>query len=415
MTIRKITTIKLMTFCLIAGLYSCEKQGISDMAPSPHPTVDSTTDIKAALSKSSFILFRRAASRCGLDSLLVPQEYFTIFAPTDAAMQAAGFTQSYIDGLQMDSLKKMVLYHVVHGVYSNSALSSTLVSIQTNTLRQDIFPGRNGSGNLVYQQLLFLKKQGGLFINGEPAGGSGDTALSSSNGCIWPVNRVLQAPGQSLWEVIRSRPELSLYLAALRINDSIYASKGYLGDNVPDYMKACGDSIQFSRLNFANLSTPKLNVNPGALLTMMAPTNAAFQAAGFNTPDDIRAYAGRTAPSIGFGSVFLSMDSVLKLHLLCTGSNTFSNLGLYCDMLQNPYFNNGIFNAWSPAAFANLSYGVIQQPFLLQLGQSGANVQIRWSVDPAMPQVILPADGSRHIMAQNGVLYEIDRLFYPHN
>jgi uncharacterized surface protein with fasciclin (FAS1) repeats len=274
-----------------------------------------------------------------------------------------------------------------------------------------------------YEYSLFIKKQQHIYINGEIAGTGNDTALAAANGYLWPINKVLLAPDRSLWEIIASRPELSMYFRALQINDSIYDA--VINDPLGFYRGynpgVCFDKDQLSRLNFANNnSSASPGLNKRALLTVLAPTNEAFKAAGFYTEEDILAYASRSVPDLqccGWASL-LAMDSVLKLHLLCPGRSSENNLQLYSDMRQVSNFNNGSFNGWYPVGEENNFYngnGAWKRimPFFLQFKPAGDAVSITWSPDAA--SIILPPESNRHIMARNGVLYESDQLFFPHN
>jgi uncharacterized surface protein with fasciclin (FAS1) repeats len=392
------------------GLYgvSCQKTGISDTVKLSPPSPDTTKDVKSILAKSNFTLFKMAAQRVGLDSLLPGGSFFTVFAPVDTAMSSAGLDAARISGMSIDTLRQMVLYHVVQGAYNGVSLTAALNSIQANTLRQDVSYNLQQTNTYVYQQMLYIKKTGALYINGEAVNDATDTALAASNGYIWPVHSVLQAPQQTIWELLESRPELSLYLSGLRIIDSIYRSVGWL--QYP-YPKAPSDSVVFTAMSYANQQRSTFPSLP----TVFAPTNSAFAAAGFYSTADLLSYASRTMAGYvtidQFGTqaqVFSPLDSVLKQHFIVNNTYVFSNLSLYNDLLFNPDINNGGFNANNNAPGSNAHLNT-----LLQFKNAGNAVNIQWS--PPAPAAILPADKSVHFMTTNGVVYEINQLFYPHN
>src|ERR1700759_4615808 len=98
-------------------------------------TPDTTTNIQAVLAASPFHLFNQAYNRLALDSSF---SYYTIFAPTDAVMQAAGLTASVIDTLSRDSLYKIIAYHVAQGSFSDSLLASLPTALRVPTMRKDV-------------------------------------------------------------------------------------------------------------------------------------------------------------------------------------------------------------------------------------------------------------------------------------
>jgi uncharacterized surface protein with fasciclin (FAS1) repeats len=394
-------------------LASCEKKGISGFGHIPYPVPDSSNDLRKVLAGSPYTLFRQAAIRAGLDSLLPTGNYFTILAPVDSAMQSAGLTASVIGSMALDSLQRIVLYHVAQGTFSPASLTAAVSNIQATALLQDISYNNQTANVYIYLQQLFLKITGSLYVNGEQVNNPGDTALTASNGYIYPIRTVLRAPEKSLWGVLEGRPELSMYLAALRIDDSIYYENGLFAGNSP----ILGDSVLFNTILYSNQYEGVSGIsNYNTLTTVFAPTNAAFAAAGFHTPADLLAYAANYSTlgvsyTNGYQVYYLPLDSVLKQHLVGNINYTFTNLNLYNDLLFNPDINNGGFNAFHPGQPGT----VYSSAFLLQFFNKNNTANIQWSNSGNTPQALLPADRSRHFMAQNGVVYEIDQLFYPHN
>lgn len=394
-------------------LLSCEKTGVRDFAKTPHPSPDSTADIKTVLAASPFTLFRQAAKRIGLDSLLPTGSFFTIFAPVDSVLQAAGLNAAAIGSLSPDSLRKIVLYHVVTGAYSPGALTAAVSSVQANSLRQDYI--LQNSNTLTYGQLLYLKITGSLYINGEAINGPSDTAFKASNGYIYPIRSLLQAPVKTVWSFLKDRPELSMYLAGLRIDDSIYRAHR-MGSG---YYSSIPDSNIFGRLVYTNQRNPGDGgyQNPYALPTVFAPTNAAFAAAGFNSPADLVRYAASVRPRFdwdvtgNFEILFATpLDSILKRHLVVNANYTYSNLSLYNDLLFNPDINNGGTNGVYPMKVFGSGFALVQP--LVRIMNKNNVVNIKWSDSSAITPVLLPADKNRHFMTMNGVVYETDQLFY---
>lgn len=403
-------------------MFSCQKNGMNDFMKATHPTADSTSDIRVVLKSSPVSLFLQAAQKIGLDSLLRPDQYFTVFAPVDNAMIAAGLDKGHIESLPADSLKKIVLFHIAQGAYSQAALTTALYSVEMKSLRKDLSIDRSSASSILYQQNLYGKISDVLYLNGEPVGKAGDTAWTASNGYIWPIQTVLQAPMQSIWQIAQSRPELSMYLAAMRINDSIYKSIGWLfRPGWGNSKTVAGDSVSYGWVVYDNLTNTQYYGLARA--TVFAPTNAAFEAAGFHTYKDLvnydttmkPGYAGYQ-PGVGWLYNYLPLDSILKTHVIINAGNYTAvkipyHLSLYNDLMYNPDINNGGFNT---VDFMNIYNGhAAPMPHqLLQFSGSNGAVKINWS--PNAAPVGLPSDKSRHIMALNGAVYEIDQLFTPY-
>lgn len=408
---------------LLFAMSSCSKKGENDYAPMSHPIADTAGDIRNVLAKSPFTLFKQAYAKASIDSFLPAINYFTIFAPTDSAMKAAGLDAGTINSLSKDSLRKIILYHIVNGSLNDGALSSAICSIEANSLRQDITYDPIGANAFVYQQNLYIKKSGMLYINGEPMTNPQDTAYSASNGFVWPIKSVLVAPTQTLWKIINSRPELNMYLMALHINDSLYKKKYGFGINGSSFNSVAGDSFSFSRMVYEN--QPQSFFYGRVKPTVFAPTNKAFNDAGFYTYSDLLKFALQSEPGVTFDDNwnmirhFPNLDSLLKLHLIINKDNKYTNMSLYNDFLFNPDMSNGSFNNcifWQgqDRSYSGGGYvAVSPQPvYPLQFSNTNGTANLKWN--PNVASAVLPPQKDRHLMALNGVLYEIDKLFLPH-
>lgn len=379
---------------------------------SPLPTVsnavrDTAGNIRAVLRNSSFHLFNQAFVRTRLDS---NYDFYTVFAPSDSAMTAVGLTSATIDNLPADSLDKIVGYHIARGVYGDTVLENTPLTVQAPTVRQDAnFTYQYGW--LYYQQNLYIRKKGTLYINGIGAD-QGERALKASNGWIHPVDRVLKAPDRDLWSIIRSRPELSMYAAAIQLVDSV-------GGPPLQYLQT-SDTTIFSAVLYSSANSP--NSSKPMLSTVFAPTNTAFTKAGFNTVDTIRQYILNSQALGNAGYVpgtsislinYVNMDSVLKLHYLYTPDQS---LLLYQDLLSStlPVINKG--QQYTDSIYVTQYFDkFLIQPFSLQFYDKNGTVYIKWSSDPSVALAPLPLDPGRSFVGTNGVIYETDQLFYPHN
>src|SRR6202012_5509893 len=118
----------------VLGLWmaqSCTK--VVNVAPLrvPDNSGDTTHDVRKMLdSVPQFSIFAYACSKAGITSGLQPNAFYTLFVPTDSAMQAAGLSRSGIDQLSADSLAKIIRYHITYGSLADTVLNNALVSVQ---------------------------------------------------------------------------------------------------------------------------------------------------------------------------------------------------------------------------------------------------------------------------------------------
>ena len=394
---------------LLVGLGSCHKELDAPLLSVSNSHPDTTSDIRTALANSPYHLFFQAYNLVKLDSSYA---YYTIFAPTDSAMTAAGLTSAVINSLSVDSLYRLVAYQVGSNGYSDSTLKTQTLPLLIPSLRVDpyITIEQNSGGQLTgaaLQQNLFVQEKDVLYINGEPVN-NGESPLKARNGWIYPVDRVLTAPDSTVWSILTSKPELSMYIAAMRLVDSFYTASYYYYNT--------RDSITFSTVYW---QTQNALTGPNVFYcTVFAPTNAAFAQAGFHTVDDLRQYITSVVPyttdAIYKGAVYyvensIPMDSVLKEQYLNTAG---SNPLFYPDLL-NPAINNGWQNS-NQLITAGFAAWPGDPPYYTQFSNVGGTVHMQWSRNPAVPAAVLPATAPT-FPAINGIVYEIDQLFYPHN
>jgi uncharacterized surface protein with fasciclin (FAS1) repeats len=260
----------------------------------------------------NFSLLNTAITRAGLSAAL-SSGTLTVFAPDNDAFAASGITAATVNSLPVSTLDSILKYHVL-----GSQVSSSNVPVS------DAVP------TLLGTSLFASRNTNGVFVNGIKVK-SAD--LPASNGIIHVISKVLIPPTKTIAQIAASDPNFSFLLAAV--------TKAGLAGAVS---------------------------GPGKY-TVFAPTNAAFQAAGFNSIADINA-----------ASTDL-ISTVVKYHVLTT--NVFS--GDLTDGLTTASLQGG-----------NLTINL-----------TPARVKISSSANPASN--ITTAD----IVATNGVIHVLDRVLLP--
>lgn len=318
-TISKKTFIAFAIFLFTAStLTSCKKDTVDEPSmPSP----SSTTITSQVSTSSSFTLLKSAVVKAGLASTLDGAGPFTVFAPTDDAFIASGITSSVISSLSADKLKSILLYHVV----------------ASKILAAGVPAGPNAkvvsaSGDSFY----VTNNLNGVFVNGLKV----TTAdLLASNGVIHTVGKVLMPPTGNIVEVAAADTTFSFLVAAV-----LRASTG--STNVAAVLSG---------------NTP---------LTVFAPTNNAFRAAGFANIAAINAVDPNT------------LTAILTYHVV-TGR----------------VFSSDLVNA-AQAATVN------GEKVIVSLSANSAAV--KGNSNPSASNI-----AAANIMASNGVIHVIDQVLLP--
>ena len=257
-------------------------------------------------------ILKAAVERAGLGSALSTGT-LTVFAPDDAAFAASGLTLAAVNSLPVPTLDSILKYHVLAANVPSSAV-----------------PASDAVTTLLGTKLFASKNSNGVFVNGI----SVKTAdIAASNGVIHIISKVLIPPTKTIAQVAVGNPDFSLLVAAVAKAGLVPAISGE------------------------------------GKFTVFAPTNAAFNAAGFNSAADINA-----APTD-------LITTVVKYHVITT--NVFASdltNGLTAPTLQG----------------GNVTVNL-----------SPARLKISTSANPSSN--ITTAD----IVCTNGVIHVIDRVLLP--
>lgn len=186
--------------------------------------------------QANFQLLSFAIARAGLtNELNDPNFAYTLFAPTDEAFAAIGLdSRAAINGVPVETLRGILLYHV---------LASKVLAAQV--------PSTSTELTMLSNQKAYIESSAaGVFINGVQVV-SAD--ISSKSGVIHAVNRVLLPPAGNIVDVVAGDDRFTFLVAAVLKADLAGALSG------------------------------------AGPLTVFAPTNEAFIAAGFTTIEAVEA------------------------------------------------------------------------------------------------------------------------------
>jgi uncharacterized surface protein with fasciclin (FAS1) repeats len=307
-----------LAFAIAVLLTGCK----GDENPVTVPTARNIAEL--VTSNSQFSLLTAAINRAGLGATLSGTGPFTVFAPNDDAFRAAGFADAAaINAAPVATLTNILQYHVLSGSVPASAIAVGQTPQQTAlTANGTVYVTKAASGT-------------GVSVNGARVV---QTDVQASNGVVHIIDRVLMPPMGNILAVAQADTSLSLLVAAALRGGTVVTSA--LGGTTP--------------------------------LTVFAPTNSAFRAAGFANAAAINA-----APEA-------TLTNILTYHVV-PGVRAYS-----------PTLANG-------AAIPTVQTGTVT------MGVSTTGVTVTGKGNGGTASRIITPD----ITATNGVIHKIDRVLLP--
>jgi|GEM_PF-2815656 len=244
-------------------------------------TVLGTTFLEGVQQDPQLSTFAAAAEKAGLQDVLAGTQY-TVLAPTNDAFTAAGINVATTDAA---TLRAVLEYHIIP-----SRIDASRFDVDYGYFFGQILPSGTASANyigaLTYQGFQTINfgvnanvycthsirvinsatadlELAGIYFNGAQVI-EGD-AFEGGDGVVHKINKVLLPPSGNLAQTIAARADLSLF--SRLVNKASANANG-----IPTFV-----TTTLSVLPAAPLS----NARTGSL-TVLAPTNTAMTAAGFD-------------------------------------------------------------------------------------------------------------------------------------
>ena len=295
-------------------MVSCKKDPVTTPATP-------ITILAKVIAAPDLTLLESAVVKAGLGPTLDGPGPYTVFAPTDDAFIASGITSTVITSLSAEKLKDILLYH----------------TLGAKVLAMDVPAGPNAEVVTAGGGKVFVTKNAnGVFVNGTNV----VTAdIAASNGVIHTISKVLLPPAGNIVEVASADTTFSFLVAAV-----VKASTG--STNVAGILS--GNSI----------------------LTVFAPTNNAFRAAGFATIDAVKAADANT------------LTAILTYHVI-----------------PGRIFSSDLTNGAQPAT-ANGGK--------VTIALSGSGATVKGNKNTSASNII-----GANVMATNGVIHVVDQVLLP--
>lgn len=397
-----IITALLIIFC------SCRKEEFRQVPHGePVPYKDTVTqDLKTLLAASSYKLFNTAWQKSHLNELIAAQPssvHFTILAPDDAAMTAAGLDVAGINMQTAEQLDTLLQYLVLTETLDPVALKMQKGNLKKYTLlfHESLMERVNSLGSNVttdvpynYRHYIGQDEDGSLMIDGLNCGNG--VPVFATNGILWPVNKLLNRPVKSMLDVLQDDPRFSMFMALKRATDSIWleVSMGFYERNI-----------------FRKLSPDNGVILPDAFF---APTDEAFHNAGFNTVDDLLALNSRSMPYFDWDVAEVKnrfvTDSILGYHTWGRMFGPYGINGYGAESLAVFYSNDLDNDHLSSFTLSVADYNIPAYIMPFDFSKTGSG-QVSLSIKNATapPAVIIEAD----INTFQGPLHVVDHLLIP--
>lgn len=239
-----------------------------------------TDNLATVASQNNLKVFVAAVKAAQMDTAFQYLGQYTVFAPTDSAFNAAGITEANVGTLPAATLRAVLRQHILSG----------------RTTSLSLLPGPNAAYRPINVEYLYTSTYlpttgsfAGVFFNGKRLV---QADIPANNGLIHKINGVLLPSSSSLTELLNSNSNLSFLQAAINRAGLLATLQG--------------------------LTAP---------VTLLAPTNAAFQAAGFA---DINAINAADPTTLG---------NILRNHVIVNGASAAAPLRrlFSCDFRAGSY------------------------------------------------------------------------------
>ena len=252
--------------------------------------------VDVAVSNGSFTTLVAALQATGLDTVLDDQEStFTVFAPTDAAFALLG--QDTIDALlaDPDTLKDILLYHVISG--SEILQDAAITVAQSESNKADMANGRQTALTLAGSTLYINKSAVSL------------ADVMADNGVIHVVDQVILPPPavtdstQTIVDIALANENFSTLVAALTAADLVTT----LSDETATFTVFAPTNAAFDKI--ADTALADLLADTDALTDVLLK-----HVISGATIDSVSAYAanGGVVTSIGNDSLGVSLVDFTK-------------------------------------------------------------------------------------------------------
>lgn len=360
-----------LSLIAILGIASCnfkERSDENQLQPLPKELQNATQNAMEVIdSDPELSTFASAIRRVGLEG-----EYsrfpakFTIFAPTNNAFTAASIN---VNALPDTVLRNVIRYHVL--------------ATEDFRFARQITSGVNETGAKLPNNQIWINvpRLGEIFVNGFKVI---TPDVPAKNAVIHKIDGVLLPPTQTMYEIIASDPNLSLFMMMANARPDLAFPNQTFTPGAAELRRTL-KSTRFVGMLPSGTST----VFAGQNITIFVPTNAAFNAIGITDATSAAAFINSTAG-----------QRIINHHLHNASGRVFAG-----GLLSGPF----------------LSF-VGGRPINVEVSASGVRLNrqtyIGTTIKPGDPIGLTTGYNNATVIqpnrnATNGVIHVIDRVLQP--
>lgn len=427
----------LWAFILFLG--ACSK---TEFIPDPEGTQvpyqsDATQTVEQLLTASPAKLFYSAWQKSNIKNILKQQGskvVFTVFAPNDAAMQAAGLSASTINQMPVEELDSLMMFYTTIGPVTKDELKLRSDNFMVKSLL--LHPGlyvkyydnaeSNSQYDLYYYRHYVGLKGEDLLMNGKNVGKV--NYLPATNGGLYIMEKAVERPTKTMLEALKADGRFNMFIESQRLADELFLDK--IGNDIEavfgvriepeDIMRDYAYNRLYYRKDWG-IETPPYPGYTGpniTVSTLFAPTDEAFHQAGFQTVADILKFNERSMHGIFFdenastAAGGFPMDTVYNFHrnwgrmfqpVTAGGDKTMNNATVFYSNVLRPALNSYPVNIGGnpPVEYA------YTMPLEFSLSNNNVQLKVKGSEYPAANVV------DTDINTLNGPIHVVDRLLFP--
>ena len=319
MFIKSWTTLAVVVAVFTLTLSACKSP--TNDAPQPQ------TLSQLLATGSNLTILRAALTRAGLDAQLGQSGTVTLFAPTDAAFQSAGYADAAtINSVPADTLKRLLQYHLLSTKLLTSALPTansvpqlTLAGPPVYITKTSTTTAATGSGSFSVNNARIVQ------ANNE-----------ATNGVVHVIDQVLLPPRGTILQVVQADTALSLLTAATLRGGALVT--GALSSSAPALTVFAPTNDAFRAAGFPNAAA--INAVPAATLTAILTNHVVANARTYSPT-----FVSGPITTFGGGSVTATVSSGNVINLQSRGNGTSVSMVLFNGVVNGKLLQNRDINA----------------------------------------------------------------------
>lgn len=418
-------------------LAACTK---SEFLPDPEGSQvpfqpEATQTVEELLAASPAKLYYSAWKKSNIKAILKTKGsklVYTVFAPNDEAMQAAGLSAAAIGQMPVAELDSLMMFYTTLGAVTQTELAKRTDNYMVKTLlqRPGLYVPYYENTNSTQYDLYFYKNYVGikgesLLINGKNLGKL--NYLSAVDGGLYILEKVIEKPTKTILEALKADGRFTIFLESQRLADENYIA-ALINDMEPlfGYRPEPEEVLMYvsGRKMYQNGWGINEPIYPGyigpniTISTLFAPTDEAFHKAGFQTLADVMKFNERSTGTIRFDENLFTdlggypMDTVYNFHrdwgrmfqpVTSGGDKAYANTTVFYGNALNAGLNEYMVNLGGNPT-SDFAY---KMPIEFSSVNNSIQMKAKGSEYPAA--TVTETD----INTLNGPIHVVDRLIFP--